>query len=410
MRLVTQVKQLSVVKMNSSKILFRLSYAGLWLLLIFSTLSSASEQSNFQQQFSRESESFQNQLDEIVRDRAFPKKKGETLEERLNKGRIVWKIDVDMSVEHPIEKWDAIHIMPQLMFYYWPTDSLYTMDFNGTNVRRFPVSTPDSDSYYSFIVRSPNGRFLYAENTLYDLKTDQILATKKNTNLTGFSSDNKHAYIIRKGKVYRLDLFSLEEEPIYIAGLDINSTFYFKIDDKKNRLFWDQNGFVQVMALSSAEDSLNNDESECRYEGKLLSNAYTKFVYCEGGKDMAIRSKYDLIEQFSETKITIQNDKWYAAQRPFSWVISRHRTSGESGLFDTLHYDYYLHNDNYIKSLTIFKPQGYVSEIVQQKMDVSDFSPYFPPNPTMSDYRHSHSRQFKQYEGLLKSSKFSAAE
>ncbi|NAX21085.1 hypothetical protein, partial [Vibrio sp. V39_P1S14PM300] len=265
----------------------------------------------------------------------------------MNKQKIIWKIDVDMSVEHPIEKWDTIHIMPQLMFYYRATDSLYTMDFNGTNVRRFPVSTPDS--YYSFIVRSPNGRFLYAESTLYDLKTNQILATKKNTNLSGFSSDNEHAYIMREGEIYRLNLFSLEEEPIYIEGLDINSKFYFKIDEKNDRIYWDQNGFVQVMDFSSSGKSLDNDESECRYKGKLLSHAYNKFVFCGEGKDMAIRSKYDLIEQFRQTNITIQSDIWYATQDSWAanWVISRHRASGESGLFDLLHYDYYLHNDDY---------------------------------------------------------------
>ncbi|MGF1723358.1 hypothetical protein [Photobacterium nomapromontoriensis] len=396
--------------MNSSKNSFRLCYTGLWLLLLFPKLSSASEQSSFQQQFSRESESFQNQLDELVRDGAFPKKKGETLKERLNKYDTIWYIDVDMSAEHPIEKWDTIHTLPQLMFYYAPKDSLYTMDFNGTNVRRFPV--PTNDESYLFIIRSPNGRFLYAGDTLYDLKTNKILTMKENSHLSSFSSDDKLAYIMREGTLYQLNLYNLEEKAIHIEGLDTNLKLYFKLDEKNDRIFWSQDDSVHTISLSSPNKIPQSDNSECKYKGRLLSNSYSKFLFCGEGKNIAIRNEYDLTNHYGNRvdNYTIQKDIWYMSAYSWDWVIARHRTSDENGLFDTLHYNYVLHNKNDTTTLDSIDPQGYVSESLQGKLDESKFGPYFPPIPTIDDYWASYNRQFKHYIDLLKSPSFSAAE
>ena len=74
-------------------------------LVVVSTLFSSYSWSNDEENNIPLDE--QQQIDQMVKERSFPKFKGESTETRMTKNPMDWELYVDMSGEHPLEKWDA---------------------------------------------------------------------------------------------------------------------------------------------------------------------------------------------------------------------------------------------------------------------------------------------------------------
>ncbi|MHC6530201.1 hypothetical protein ACX806_22225, partial [Vibrio proteolyticus] len=47
-----------------------------------------------------------------------------------------WKILAKMPKNPPLEQWDAVHEQPQVMFNYGKNNTIYTMNINGTDIRK----------------------------------------------------------------------------------------------------------------------------------------------------------------------------------------------------------------------------------------------------------------------------------
>ncbi len=347
--------------------------------------------------------------------------------------KVEWSIVTHFPEKAIMEQWDRVHTQPQLMFTYSKDSTLFTMNIDGTDIRKVVGREELGDRliYPGSAERTPDGRYLkmsYFGNAstdcmVFDLKERRLLQTTDHCGYAQFSQDSKYYYF--RGKAFvgvsRLELSTGKVEDLTPATLQFEKggftyralhTSSFAINEALDRLTWtatrrnlDGNGYkilghdqilyrLSDMSLIGLQDLWS---PHCE-RGFRPGPAYRYFVCIEDKHNYAyaFSDPSTLIEEAPEG-IVLQPGKWYMeAQGDY---IYRIRQQGDPGKYKSMMY-YYEHEDSdgsfeQYRKMTLFIPQALAKNFENMDLDA-----LFPRIPTQADYEASIKRQIeKQNKG-----------
>ena len=394
-------------------------------LVVVSTLFSSYSWSNDEENNIPLDE--QQQIDQMVEERSFPKFKGESTETRVTKNPMDWELYVDMSGEHPLEKWDAQHEQPQLMFYYQPLSAFYIMNLNGSDVRKLPINEEIPRFYNSDgVLRSPTGQYFSQNRSLYDLKTGDKLAIEELSRVYSFSADGISAYVAINNLPYKLNLQSLEKTPMLPESVEIKGITSSPkkrnrgviVDETNDRFYWiaEQGNYYYYTTyrLSDASIDERRIEGDCKYDdGDEVKNEVDKFVLCGLGKRAGNHISTDpLSYDYNDFQWITKNKVWESGKPSRPLKVVRNKQPEESGWFDKVVYHYSFYNT---EREDVIVPNDlsasiFISQSSLEKINSTNLASFFPAIPTRADYEESYQRQFKDYLASLKQAGLSLAE
>lgn len=124
-----------------------------------------------------------------------------------------WKITVEMPKNSTVERWDAVNNQPQIMFTYGRNNTIYTMNMNGTDVRKLLDRDELGELPASgYNMRSPDGRYLsihyfygLANFTclIFDLKERKVVKKLSSCGRAKFSNDSQYYYYSDSSPIHR---------------------------------------------------------------------------------------------------------------------------------------------------------------------------------------------------------------
>ncbi|AUI88981.1 hypothetical protein BS333_21635 (plasmid) [Vibrio azureus] len=370
----------------------------------------------------KEPSAYQEYLDLLVKVREFYK----SAQYRENKEIERWSIISNIPQEPTMEPWDRVHTQPQLMFTYSKDSTLFTMNIDGTDIRKVVGREELGDRliYPGSAERTPDGRYLkmsYFGNAstdcmVFDLKERRLLQTTDHCGYAQFSQDSKYYYF--RGKAFvgvsRLELSTGKVEDLTPATLQFEKggvtyralhTSSFAINEALDRLTWtatrrnlDGNGYkilshdqilyrLSDLSLIGLQDLWS---PHCE-RGFRPGPAYRYFVCIEGKRNYvyAFSDPSTLIEEAPEG-IVLQPGKWYMEAK--GDYIYRIRQQGDPGMFKIMTYSY--GNQDEDGDFTRYsKLKIYIPQALAARFDNIDLDALFPPIPTQAQYDESYKRQ-----------------
>ncbi|MDN3628502.1 TolB family protein [Vibrio lentus] len=327
-----------------------------------------------------------------------------------------WQIDIGNLEGAPREEWNATHIQPQVMFHHGPDSTIYTMNFDGTDVRlllhRDEFGELPSDGRTQ---RSPDGRYLsflyyYAGNScaVYDLKKRETVAKMGACSSATFTADSKAFYFtnLRDGNPKRLELDSRITSDVFTAGpIIIDGEIYeprrdgngFFIDEAHDRFIYkikkmDKSGSrgpKQQLVFRFSDMSLLGKKDYLATEclANFTKGAQQRYLSCNQYKPYDLFSLEDpqkKIEQVPE-RYVLQRGKWYA--EVFGNRVVRMKQPGEGGMFDGLGYYYALKTgDGEFDYDPLYWLYFYIPSDMYKNFENMDLRPFMPAIPTKAQF------------------------
>ena len=317
-----------------------------------------------------EPSAYQKQLDRKVNLREF------TSWSQRSRTKESWSIPVVIPDAAPIEQWDSVHTQPQLMFKYGDKSTVYTMNFDGTEVRKLfdRYDLGDKITKTGTVTRSPNGRYVSLKYSgpasddcaVYDLKDKKMVATYDNCYSRQFSLDSQYLYFTGNlGVPSRLILatgetIELTPEVLELDGEKYSSfnTSSIGVNEAQDRLTWTINrmnlnglgakvlGRDQLIYRLSDMTLLGKEEfwTPLCAIGHRRSPDYRYFVCTEDRRHYlyAFEQPKVLIEAAPD-KYVVKLGQWYLDSKGNH--VRRLRLHGESGMFETMVYHYIVYGE-----------------------------------------------------------------
>lgn len=333
-----------------------------------------------------------------------------------------WDISVVIPEPVPIEQWDRVHTQPQLMFKHGDKSTVYTMNFDGTEVRKLfdRYDLGDKITKTGTVTRSPNGRYVSLKYSgpastdcaVYDLKDKKMVATYDNCYGRQFSLDSQYLYFTGNlGVPSRLILATGETIELTPEVLELNGEKYSSfntssigVNEAQDRLTWTINrmnlnglgakvlGRDQLIYRLSDMTLLGKEEfwTPLCAQGYRRSPDYRYFVCIEDRRNYiyGFDKPTELVEQAPEAFV-LKLGQWYV-----DWegkYVRRLRLDGEPGMFETMTYHYAVEEGG--KDFTTLRGlRAYIPLTMAKQLDDFDLAAVMPRIPTEEEYQATYQR------------------
>ena len=341
-----------------------------------------------------------------------------------------WKITVEMPKNSTVERWDAVNNQPQIMFTYGRNNTIYTMNMNGTDVRKLLDRDELGELPASgYNMRSPDGRYLsihyfygLANFTclIFDLKERKVVKKLSSCGRAKFSNDSQYYYYSDSSPIHRqpirITLGTGKSDDLMPDDFVINgATYYpstetqtFMVNEELNLLIWSgakENSGGEIIERVQASFDLKTLKLK-EVKNYLMPDCQDGFEYNPNRKYFICGySSRNENKIFSSSKPTmeIENALLRNVIKPNAWYFEpkgnqllRYRQPNEIGMFDKVNYYYEIdmgdNKDTYrLNFLNLFIPEN-----LENRFDSVDFKSVFPAIPTKEQYDASYQRQLKE--------------
>ena len=338
------------------------------------------------------------------------------------KDQTSWSIAVSMPEIVPAEQWDRAHTQPQLMFKYGDKSTVYTMNFDGTEVRKLfdRYDLGDKITKTGTVTRSPNGRYVSLKYSgpastdcaVYDLKDKKLVATYDNCYGRQFSLDSQYLYFTGNlGVPSRLILATGETVELTPEVLELNGEKYSSfntssigVNEAQDRLTWTINrmnlnglgakvlGRDQLVYRLSDMTLLGKEEfwTPLCAQGYRRSPDYRYFVCIKDRRNYIydFDKPTELVEQAPEAFV-LKLGQWYV-----DWegkYVRRLRLNDEQGKYESIRYYYRVYHSNE-DSTKLWGLRAYVPLAMAKQLDDLDLSKAMPHIPTEEEYQATYQR------------------
>lgn len=340
-----------------------------------------------------------------------------------------WKILAKMPKNPPLEQWDEVHEQPQVMFNYGKNNTIYTMNINGTDIRKLLDRDKLGELPASgYNMRSPDGRYLsihyfygLANFTclIFDLKERKIVNKLSSCGRAKFSNDSQYYYYSDSSPIHRqpirITLDTGKSDDLMPDDFVINGATYYPSTETQTFMV---NKELNLLIWSGAKENPGGeiiDRVQAGFDLKTLKLKEVKNYLmpdCQDGFDYNPNREYFIcgystrnenkIFSTSEPTIEIENALLRNVIKPNAWYFEpkgnqllRYRQPNEVGIFDKIKYYYEIDvaddKDTYrLNFLNVFIP-----EYLASQFDTFDLKSFFPAIPTQEQYDESYQRQLK---------------